>query len=249
MKNNFLTSLVLLILPFFGNSQDGISIKVIATSNNCVATNDNTDYSSGNGTFNVYPNSFEIINVYMSIKNLTGYNKSWRITRLEELNIPADWSDHLAFQSSCFAPSILNPFCTPSFVPLVIANGDSTMVEFDINASTNSLGLYKLYFGDCVNYEDSISIQVNQLANIQELENELKFEMFPNPSNEYASIQLNNTEKLKIKVIDLFGTIIYTESIMSSSKINTSDFDNGIYIVTIETEDLKNAAGKLVVRH
>jgi hypothetical protein len=60
---------------------------------------------------------------------------------------------------------------------------------------------------------------------------------------------LNNTEKGLVRVIDLLGNVIYSESIFTSSKINTSDFKNGVYFVTIESEGVKLSSRKLVVRH
>jgi hypothetical protein len=49
--------------------------------------------------------------------------------------------------------------------------------------------------------------------------------------------------------VDLVGNIILEKEINSIADINVSEYKNGIYFVTIETEGLKLSNRKLVIKH
>ena len=75
------------------------------------------------------------------------------------------------------------------------------------------------------------------------------FYILPNPADEAVNIQLNNSKNGTIKIIDLVGNIVYSDDFVTYSKVNVSEFKNGIYFVMIEAEGIKLSSRKLVVRH
>ncbi len=246
MKKIILNSIAILGLAISAFSQDGITMKIVG--------GDGTDYSSGHSPYIVNVNAANDYPVDIEVTNTTGSAKSWRLTRDSQSDVPSTWTNSVCFGVTCFAASTLNPYCTPASTQnnnftLDVANGASGTILFHITADAIGTGTYKLYLGDCTNFDDSITVQLNYTAGIKELKQTPSFSMFPNPSDEFVSIQMNNADKGLVKVIDLLGNVIYSESIITSSKINTSDFKNGVYFITIESEGLKLASRKLVVRH
>ena len=241
MKKIILNSIAILGLAISAFAQDGISIKV--------STDNVTDYSSGNGTLIVNSTTLGDNSVDLIVENTTGSTVSWRLTRLKE-SVPSSWTDATCFGTDCFASVPNIKWCSPVGHEMNIPNGGTSNILFHASVDVAGTGNYKLYIAnDCTNYLDSISIQITCTAGIKELKQTPSFSMFPNPSDEFVSIQMNITDKGLVKVVDLLGNVIYSESIITSSKINTSDFKNGVYFVTIESEGLKLASRKLVVRH
>ena len=242
MKQILLNAFAILGIAFLSVAQDGIAIKIVG---------DNTDYSSGHAPYVVAGTIGNEIIVDFEIENTTGNGVTYRISRLKDGNVPSDWTNMVCVGTSCFPNSNNNPYCTPSNSPLVLANAAVAEMPFHINPNSAATGAtFTLFVGtDCSSFVDSVKVRVDATASIKDVKQNPSFSMFPNPSDEFVSIQMNNLEKGLVKVVDLLGNVIYSESIITSSKINTSDFKNGVYFVTIETEGIKLASRKLVVRH
>ena len=81
-----------------------------------------------------------------------------------------------------------------------------------------------------------------ELSQVQELE-QLKFTIFPNPSNGEFNIRIieNKANNIEITISDILGNIINHESIFALNELQIklhSKLDKGIYIVTVATNDL-----------
>lgn len=59
------------------------------------------------------------------------------------------------------------------------------------------------------------------------------FKVYPNPANSEVSIVLNDTELSTIEIVDVTGKIIYTNKINNTTQINVSDWEKGVYIVRL----------------
>jgi hypothetical protein len=242
MKKTILNLIAILGFAFSGISQDGITMKV---------TGDNTDYSSGNGVYITTVGAAGISDFDIDVTNTTGSAKSWRLTRLNEAGTPSGWSTTICAGLACFPSSALNPYCTPAPTnqQLAVANSATGVIAFHVTSTTNGTGTYRIYIGDCTNFDDSIDIQVVNTLGIKEMKQNPTFTMYPNPSDDVVSISINNSKSGTVKIVDLVGNVVYNEEIYSPSKINVSEFKNGIYFVTIESEGIKLSSRKLVVRH
>lgn len=242
MKQTILNSIAFLGFAIAGISQDNITMKIAG---------DVTDYSSGHSPYVKVVSAAGIVDFDIDVANATGVDKSWRLTRLNETDVPSTWSSTICAGTSCFTPSALNPWCSPLSLPLDAVNGGIGIITFHVTipTATISVGTYRIYIGDCTNFDDSIDVQINVVAGIKETKQTASFSIFPNPSDEAVNIQLNNSKNGTIKIIDLVGNVVYTEEIASSSKVNVSEFKNGIYFVMIEADGVKLSSRKLVVRH
>lgn len=256
MNKIILSSLFFLGLSFFGFSQDNIVIKVDAIGQGSInPTGDNTDYSSGHSPYVFNTTTSTLLDIYFDVENNTGAAKSWRVSRYKDTDVPSDWTHTICLGASCFLNSSLNPFCTPANTQaapnntLDIANGEAGEVSMHITMPSQGSATYHLYFGDCTTFEDSITIQVNYTVGVKEVKQTPNFSIYPNPADDLVSIQLNNSKNGIVKIVDLVGNVVYSENISSSSKLNTSEFKNGIYFVTIEVDGLKMSSRKLVVKH
>ena len=73
-------------------------------------------------------------------------------------------------------------------------------------------------------------------ANYLKKDNDLEFNIFPNPANKQINIKINNTESINIQIIDISGReIFFKEFETNKISINTSELTNGIYFLKIKS--------------
>ena len=101
-----------------------------------------------------------------------------------------------------------------------------------LNKATN---IYKFY-----------GIFNSESVNVSKVEKIINVEVYPNPVKDFVNIIVNNNELSRISIIDISGKILKTEKFNSIIKIETKDFEKGIYIFRIETDD-EVVTGKLLI--
>ncbi len=61
--------------------------------------------------------------------------------------------------------------------------------------------------------------------------------IFPNPCQSELTIQINNSISYRLKLIDIHGKEVFNSIQSSTFNLKTEDFENGIYILEVSTED------------
>jgi hypothetical protein len=86
---------------------------------------------------------------------------------------------------------------------------------------------------------DAIGVIHTAVANTySEYANLSEISIYPNPFNNYISINTNNNlYNYKVTLFNLHGQVVYSKNIHPREIINTGDLKSGIYILQIETED------------
>jgi len=81
------------------------------------------------------------------------------------------------------------------------------------------------------------------VTGIDEYSNELNVVAYPNPANDFIILEVNDVVS-SVKLVEIFNTSgqkVMTKNVESSSQgrieINTSEFENGLYIATIYNEN------------
>lgn len=71
--------------------------------------------------------------------------------------------------------------------------------------------------------------------------------LYPNPAQDEISVKLSDNEKIsRIKITDIGGRMVYNNA-SETTRINTSAYPNGLYLIRIETTAGKDYTGKFVV--
>jgi uncharacterized repeat protein (TIGR01451 family) len=68
---------------------------------------------------------------------------------------------------------------------------------------------------------------------VNEVDNNLKFNIFPNPTNGEFTIDLS--EKSMVKIYSVIGDLIYKDEVQKDQNIDLSNFRKGIYTIQVET--------------
>jgi len=92
-----------------------------------------------------------------------------------------------------------------------------------------------------------IAIDDSFVSSTADTEFDNNITLYPNPTNESVIINHSSIETLSIKIMDLAGRTMSNHVTNRSNKINTSNLDNGVYLVEI-TAGEKKSVKKMVVQ-
>lgn len=82
---------------------------------------------------------------------------------------------------------------------------------------------------------------------INETLNSLILNIYPNPTNDFIEISLNNATQFSVKVFDILGqNIIELEPTSSKQRIDLSDFEKGIYFLLVTDQYGQKRISKIV---
>ncbi|MBI2004199.1 T9SS type A sorting domain-containing protein [Candidatus Pacearchaeota archaeon] len=83
-----------------------------------------------------------------------------------------------------------------------------------------------------------ISMTVNTCTGISDFDFNDKIKFFPNPVKEKLIVQFENFKNFEIKLLNVLGKEIYNEKISDEkTEINLSEYGEGIYFLSVETEE------------
>lgn len=126
----------------------------------------------------------------------------------------------------------------------------STVSIVDINND----GISDYFFGNArggVNFYSDVLLDTTLALSINKsIQNELVFNMFPNPAENIVTLSFDNLdrENINIEILDVLGKSYYQYVFNGSQiSINTSKFSNGVYFVSLKSGD-KKAVKKLIIR-
>lgn len=244
MKKLYFT--ILLILPSVLFAQTTINLQ------------DSEENISG-GSYEFTASNSNAVDVPLEIKNMGSSDADWRITRLR-INVPAGWSDLIcwghstdAFGGTCFSSSQMlgNPWTTPVSSNFTVSPNEYGKLKVTINPEEGATGLghYRYYVSnDGVNFIDSVDIKFDYSLSVQEVE-PIKVSIVPNPASDFIQINLSGAVTAQMKMVDVLGSEVLNQTVMSTASFDISNFRNGVYIMTFNAPGSKSIVRKVIVKH
>ncbi|MCH1479742.1 MAG: T9SS type A sorting domain-containing protein [Crocinitomicaceae bacterium] len=244
MKKLYFT--ILLILPSFLFAQTTINLQ------------DSEENISG-GSYEFTASNSNAVDVPLEIKNMGSSDADWRITRLR-INVPAGWSDLIcwghstdAFGGTCFSSSQMlgNPWTTPVSSNFTVSPNEYGKLKVTINPEEGATGLghYRYYVSnDGVNFIDSVDIKFDYSLSVQEVE-PIQVSIVPNPASDFIQINLSGAVTAQMKMVDVLGSEVLNQTVMSTASFDISNFRNGVYIMTFNAPGSKSIVRKVIVKH
>jgi hypothetical protein len=91
---------------------------------------------------------------------------------------------------------------------------------------------------------------VASLANISEAIEMKSFSVYPNPANQFVSIDINENDVWKNVVIsDLSGKTVLSQEVSGSvMKLQLGNLGNGMYIISLQSETASTSS-KLIIKN
>ena len=119
----------------------------------------------------------------------------------------------------------------------------------NFSASAAGQGTYIIYYSytalnGCSNLAKDTLI-VNACVGVEELENNLGLNVYPNPNSGLFTLEINASSDINahISVTSIDGRLVYEDNaegtVLVTKSINISELANGIYYLTVSTKDAK----------
>jgi hypothetical protein len=99
-----------------------------------------------------------------------------------------------------------------------------------------------LFVNEGLSKVESLTIDYTAVTN-----GSMLFGVFPNPSNGYVNISINNSQPIYLEVVNQLGQVIYKRLVEANDVINTSSWAGGVYIFRFFGED-RVESKKIIVR-
>ena len=115
---------------------------------------------------------------------------------------------------------------------------ESDMLRFDVVDGQGG-------WVEITNFDISIDDSFTTSTLDNEFDNEIT--LYPNPANESVFINHNTIDLLSIKILDLAGRTMSDHTTNRTNRINTSNIDNGVYLVEIISGE-KKSVKKMVIQ-
>ncbi len=237
---------ILLTLPSLLIAQTAINLQ------------DSEENISG-GVYEYSTTSAGSVDVPFEIKNVGSSNASWRVTRLK-VDVPSSWSDLMCwghstdpFGGSCFGASQMNtnPWTNPQGTSFTIEPGEYGKLKATISPTEGAIGLghYRYYVSNNgVNYIDSVDVKFDYSLSVEEVE-PISVSIVPNPASDFIEVNIGGVEIAQMKMVDVLGSEVLNQQIMTSSTFDISNFRNGVYIMSFNIPGSKTIVRKVIVKH
>lgn len=102
-------------------------------------------------------------------------------------------------------------------------------------------GIYSVRVTNAEGCSVTSATQTLKFIGIADLLNENAFKVFPNPTEEFLTVQLNTVAAKNLEVSDVLGRVILATALMNSERIEmrleTSQWNNGTYFIHVKNED------------
>lgn len=99
----------------------------------------------------------------------------------------------------------------------------------------------------------SVVTDVSMNTNVNEIETANNFFLYPNPTSDVLNITVSNNNKTDVTITNIQGAVVYTTQLNNTNTtneaaINTTNFSNGVYIVTLTQNGVKNTQKVIITR-
>ena len=175
--------------------------------------------------------------------DLTNYFNEWYYgegypTYSAKIYQKSDNSSELIITQKTSAPNVTPLFTNPIDIRIRRTNNTDTIIRIAINSNfqknyfSKELGLKEVVEIDPINY---IVNRVEQFTNnIDTLPENIL--IFPNPTQDYISIELKNSVDAVAKILDMNGKIITEKSFSKEIQLDLKNQSNGNYLLIIESD-------------
>jgi len=78
----------------------------------------------------------------------------------------------------------------------------------------------------------------NSTTSIMASSPETPFKFYPNPANDWLTLELENTTGKNVTIFSLLGVRVFEDFVVGKQQVNTSSWPKGIYFIGIENEEM-----------
>lgn len=180
---------------------------------------------------------FELV-YHFYVRNTSGSDEIVKAKRIElDVNCSTEhalcWDLCPPATASC-SSTILNNSNTRT---ITAGNYDDTGVGHLYPKGNSGSSKYRYVFYLDSNPDDSTYVDVNYdvLLTINDKSEEV-FTLSPNPANDLLTLKTVNSLKFTVKLVNVLGNVVMNEEIISDKTFDVSQYQRGIYFLTITND-------------
>ena len=73
--------------------------------------------------------------------------------------------------------------------------------------------------------------------------------IIPNPASDYIQVKLNGVTSANMKMVNVLGSEVLNQQVVSSSVFDISSFRNGVYIMSFTAPGSQAIVRKVIIKH
>lgn len=206
----------------------------------------------------------DLVVVDLGVTNISGADKFWQVRRVRITEVPA-WTPteqtcwgftagsgmNIIIEGNCYQTNAAqSTWTSPAWNNPMPADTTSNL-KFDIHTNSIDFLHYRFYILENGTKLDSVDVKINPTLGINNAKKEnVQINLYPNPTSNFLHIASNEEGvNYDIKITDVLGKVVFDESQASISKIDVSNFKNGVYLVAIFDKGQLIQTRRIVVKH
>ena len=175
--------------------------------------------------------------------DLTNYFNEWYYgegypTYSAKIHQKSDNSSELIITQKTSAPIITPLFTNPIDIRIRKTNNTDTIIRIAINSNYQ-----KNYFSTELGLKEVVEIDPNNniVNRVEQFTNQIdtlpeNILIYPNPTQDYISVELKNSADALAKILDMNGKIITEKSFSKEIQLDLKNQSNGNYLLIIESD-------------
>ena len=175
--------------------------------------------------------------------DLTNYFNEWYYgegypTYSAKIYQKSDNSSELIITQKTSAPNVTPLFTNPVDIRIRRTNNTDTIIRIAINSN-----FQKNYFSTELGLKEVVEIDPNNniVNRVEQFTNQIdtlpeNILIYPNPTQDYISVELKNSADALAKILDMNGKIITEKSFSKEIQLDLKNQSNGNYLLIIESD-------------
>lgn len=131
--------------------------------------------------------------------------------------------------------------------PILSTNENYTISGLNTVTNLNAIDPKNWIINSVGSIQHDLSLGTANLEEILE-NNSISISIYPNPSSDVVEIVSDNVEIYTVKIIDPTGKLCFSRKVKTGEKINVSEFQSGLYLFQIESENGEQVTRKILRR-
>lgn len=197
--------------------------------------------------------------VTINFKNTSAVTKTWKMERYRITDMAA-WTDYLCWGApgdpfgQCYTAALMNtnPWTTPAQYSLDVAAGGSANLVADTDTDGAGTEKYRFYLIEGQSTRvDSVDVIVTSVLGVSDQkQEEVSIAVYPNPVSNVLTVSATGVEgSVELKMVDVLGKVVLTESGAPLNKVDVSNFKNGVYLVYVYNKGDLIQTKRIVIKH
>lgn len=163
-------------------------------------------------------------------------------------DVPANWEATVCDNQVCYTSLVDSGTMNP------VIPTESGFLLLHITAHVNygtAIIRYAVWDIATPSLKDTVTfiMSVNEPSAISETENKNSFTIFPNPVAEMLNLTIPDNNKHNLTICNSSGEKIYSAVASQRTILNTQCFPNGIYTISISSDNKSSFTKKIIIQH